>query len=296
MRALFVTGASGFVGRRLLAGIPAGRYARVTALSRGAPAPAAGVTWVRGDVRDPASWASHLDADTDVAHLAAATGKADAATHHAVNADGTAALLRACERARVGGLLFVSSIAAKFPDDSHYPYARAKREAEALVRASGLPHLVVRPTIVLGPGSPILDALRRLAGLPAVAAIGGGRARVQPVHVDDLATMLARLLERRAFDGTTVECGGPEVLTMADLLVRVRRGMGKPAAPVVRLPYGPMRAAAIAATMVLGRRAPLTAGQLSSFVHDGVIEPGALWNEMRAGLKPVDEMVRGDSS
>jgi len=76
-RSLVVTGASGFVGRRLLARV-AGRYDRIAALSRSVQPPLAGVPWVQGDIREPAGWEHFLDATTDVAHLAAATGGASA--------------------------------------------------------------------------------------------------------------------------------------------------------------------------------------------------------------------------
>jgi NADH dehydrogenase len=290
MRSLFITGASGFVGRHLLARVD-GRYGRVVALSRTPQPPAVGVTWVQGDVQDSARYASFLNAETDIVHLAAATGGASASVHRAVNAEGTEELVKAAERARVGGLLFVSSIAARFPDDPHYPYATAKREAEVIVRAGKVAFVIVRPTIVLGRGSPILDKLRALAGGPVIAAIGGGRARVQPVDVADLAGALAQLLERRAFDGTTLEFGGPEVLTMAELLVRVRAAMGKPPARIMAMPYAPMRGGLIAMEALLFGRSPVSAGQLTSFVQDGVAEPNPLWEAMRPGLLSVTRML-----
>ena len=289
--ALFITGASGFIGRQLLARL-AGRYARVTALSRTSQPPVPGVTWVQGGIADKGAWSRHLGPDTDVAHLAAATGGASASAHRAVNAVGTETLVRAAEQAGVRGFLLVSSIAVRFPEDAFYPYATAKREAEAIVRGARVPSVIVRPTIVLGPGSPIGQRLAALAGGPMIAAIGGGTARVQPVDVTDVAAALATLLERRAVDGGTVEFGGPEVLTMRDLLVRTRAALGKPPARVVSLPYGMLRAGLIGAGALLGPRAPVTPGQLTSFVHDGVAQPNQLWEEMRARLVAVDRMFR----
>lgn len=291
MRSLFVTGGTGFVGRHLLARLALDRYTRVVVLSRTAQPPAHGVTWVQGELGDSACYASFLDPDTDIAHLAAATGGASASVHHAVNTDGTKALLKAAEAARVGGLLFVSSIAARFPNDAHYPYATAKREAEAVVRAGKVPFVILRPTIVLGAGSPILNRLRSLSGGPMIIAIGGGKARVQPVHVTDLALVLSNLLERRAFNGSTLEFGGPEVLTMADLLVRTRTAMGKPRARIMVLPYPLLRAGLIAIDTLLFGRSPVSAGQLTSFVEDGMAEPNPLWEAMRAGLAPLSRML-----
>lgn len=291
MGALFVTGASGFVGRRLLARIPQGRYDRVFALSRAPQQNIPGVTWVQGDVTDPSSWSRHLLQGMHIVHLAAATGGASATEHRAVNAQGTEKLLRAAERARAGGVLMVSSIAARFTPDSRYPYATAKREAEAVVRGGSLPFIIARPTIVLGAGSPILGKLRALAGGPVVTVIGKGTARVQPIDVEDLAAVLWSLVDRGAFDGSMLEIGGPEVLTMEALLLRVRAALGKPPARVVRVPYAPMRGGLVVLESLLGRRSPASAGQLTSFVEDSVAEPNPIWERAKAGMMTVDRMI-----
>lgn len=294
MGALFVTGASGFVGRRLLARIPHGRYERVVALSRQLQPPSPGIVWVQGDVRDASSFQRHLAAGMHIAHLAAATGGASATEHRAVNAEGTDHLVRAAERARVAGILHVSSIAARFQPDPRYPYATAKREAEAVVRAGKVPFSIVRPTIVLGSGSPILQKLRALAGGPMVTVIGKGTARVQPIDVEDLAAALCALLDKATFDGATREIGGPEILAMEALLLRVRAALGKPAAKVVHMPYAPMRGGLIVLESLLGRRSPASAGQLTSFVEDSVAEPNALWESMKGHMMTVERMIALD--
>ena len=292
LSSLFITGGSGFIGRHLLARI-AHRYDRIIALSRTARPPEGRITWIKGDIREPGTWVAHLEAGAHVAHLAAATGAATATLHRAVNAQGMERLVNACARAHVGGLLFVSSIAAGFPDDPRYPYATAKREAEAILRAGPVPFVIVRPTIVLGAGSSILARLASLAGGPMVAAIGNGRARVQPIHVEDVADALALLLERRGFDRRTIELGGPEVLTMGDLLVRLRAALGRKPARTVGVPYLPMRGALIALEAVLGDKLPVTAGQLTPFVQDSVAKPDPLFDELRPRMKGLDRMLEG---
>lgn len=292
LSALFITGASGFVGRRVLDAIAPGRYQQVIALSRSPQPPRAGVTWVQGALRDSDAWAGRLGSDTVVLHLAAATGNAGAEAHRIVNIEGTEALVRAAREAGVRGLVFVSSIAVRFPPDRHYPYADAKREAERAVAIGMVPHLIVRPTIVLGAGSPIQGKLRALAGGPVILAIGGGAATVQPIHVDDLARALLALVDRGIFNGEILEAGGPEALTMADLLRRTRVAMGKGPAPVVPVPYLPMRLALIGARAVLGRRSPVTPGQIASFVRHGTAQPSPALQALRLPLRSLDDMLR----
>src|SRR5262245_37447187 len=123
MRGLFVTGAAGFIGRRFLGALDRSRFTRVVCLSREAREGSAGVIWARGDVAEPGSWERWLDRDTDVVHLAGGPGAGD-------RANTAVALSDACRRAGVAGLLHVSTIAVRYPDDPRAPYARAKREAE----------------------------------------------------------------------------------------------------------------------------------------------------------------------
>src|SRR5260221_5616728 len=167
---LFVTGGSGFVGSRLLAAL-SGRGHSIVALDRsgslrGRWGESSGVEVVAGSLLDPQSYRVALAASDTVLHLAASTGRASREEHFRVNAQGTEILVDECRRAGVPRMLFVSSIATAFPDTTHYDYAQSKRRAEDAVRGSGLQVAILRPTMILGRGSPILAALETLALLP----------------------------------------------------------------------------------------------------------------------------------
>lgn len=288
---IFVTGATGFVGSRLVPVLVA-RGHRVLALSR-RPAPA-GVNYdtVTGDLASPATYAAAAASADVVLHLAAATGKASAEAHWRTNVDGTRALLAACPRGPGPRLLFVSSIAAGFPDVRHYPYAQAKHSAEAAVRESGLRHLIVRPTAIFGAGSPVQAGLRALALAPVVPMVGAGRTLLQPIHVDDVASTLADAVEADLFHGETIDLGGPEACTIADLLHRIRAGAGRGAALTLRVPatlvIAPLR---LAESAGLGRVLPVSAGQFSSFLYNGVAAPHPWTDPRRAACLNIDAMV-----
>jgi NADH dehydrogenase len=290
-----VTGGSGFVGRRLLAELPGlGRpvmaLRRDTARADASEAP--GVTRVRGDLLDPATYIDALRSCDTVLHLAAATGNATAAEHDRVNHRGTVALLDQARTAGVRNFLFVSSIAVTFPDTSGYHYAIAKTRAEDAVRSLRLRFLIVRPTMILGPGAPLMASLEKLALLPVAVLPGNGRARVQPIHVDEVARCLVEAVQTDMFNGETLDLGGPETLTMADLFRRIRMARRHAPGPMVTVPLPffrvPLRAAE---TIGLGPWLPITAGQLSSFRFDGLGSPNPL---QRAGAGAgVDEMMAG---
>lgn len=289
MARVFVTGAGGFVGRVTTHTLRS-RGHTLTALQHTAPPPE-GVAAVRGDLLDPPTYRSVLANADVVLHLAATTGRASAADHARVNAEGTRMLAEACAAAR-RPLVFVSTVAVQYPDLSRYPYAAAKVQAEAAVRASGASFVIARPTVVAGPASPVIGALARLAMLPVVPVFGDGRARVQPVDVVDVAEVLADLCERGPFDGSVAGIGGPDVVSVEDLMQAIRAAAGRSRAPAMHLPLGLLLPLLAAAETATGGRVPLTVGQLSLFRFDGTVTPHPVVDARRPAMRSLDTMLR----
>ena len=289
MARVFVTGAGGFVGRALVRTLLS-RGHGVTGLVR-ASEPPTGIETVRGDLLAPDTYRNALAAADAVVHLAAATGNAKAADHTRVNAEGTRVLAGVCAATR-RPLLFVSSVAVQYPDHSRYPYAAAKAAAEAAVRESGTPFLIARPTIVAGPGSPVIGALARLAALPVVPVFGDGKTRVQPVDVEDVALVLADMVEEGRFGSETIGVGGPEVVTIEALMLAIRAATGRGAARVAHLPLALILPVLSAAERLTGGRVPLTVGQLSLFRYDGTVAPHEMTKARMAGMHTLPDMLR----
>ena len=293
-RSLFITGATGFVGSHFLRRLDPADYSRIICLSRSRPPSSPEhVEFIAGDLRDCSAYGSALTECDTVVHLAAATGKCRPETYFQVNLEGTRALAGESRRAGVKRFVFVSTIAAKFSNTRHYYYAQSKQQAEESVMASGLPYTIVRPTMVMGPGSPVLTGLSRLANLPVIPVFGNGRALVQPVSVDDLAVCLRDIVEDTGLRNQVVEIGGPQVLSMEELLMKVRRG-ARP--PVVHLPAGLMAAAVSALERFLLPVLPFTAGQIASFVNEGIAAPDARVARWQARMLSVDQMLVSDRS
>jgi NADH dehydrogenase len=298
MRALFITGGTGFIGRRLLGAIDAAEYRAVTCLSRSGQTSAErgtaalGIQIVRGDLRNPDSYTSHLAGCDTVLHLAAATGRTSREDAFSINANGTRALVQECRRHGVRDFLLVSTIAVKYPNTHHYAYARAKQEAETAVRESGLRHVIVRPTIVLGPEAPIWHNILGLARRRRIVMPGQGRVRVQPIFVDDLVAGMITVVRQDLFQGGIYELGGPDVTSFEELLRRVHRLWTGREPAVMHLPLLPIIAGLSALEPVLGRRLPVTAGQLFAFRYDSTADPArALPCDGPRGLA-LDDMIQ----
>jgi NADH dehydrogenase len=295
MERLFVTGASGFVGSRLIAALGE-RRRDVVALSRDPLHRDIGegaerVEFVLGDLLVPDTYRRALAGCSGVLHLAAATGKATPKTHHEVNAVGTQRLLEQCRALGVGKFLFVSSIAVKFPDKRRYYYAQAKESAERAVRASGLAFTILRPTLIVGPGSPGLAALAKLAELPVMPIFGDGRARVQPLFVDDLVKFLLEIVEEDQFRGETLDLGGAQALGIEAFLQEIRTVLRGDRGPTLHIPLRPLLPLLAALETVAYGRLPFTVGQLATFRFDSVAEPNDLYEHRRSTLCPLPRML-----
>jgi len=275
MSPIVVTGAGGFVGGRLVRRLCADGET-VVGIGRG-PEPAdwpAAARWIRADLADANAYEAVLSDARCVVHLAAVTGKARREAYRRGNVEATRTLLGACARAGVRRFVFVSSIAAKFTDRRHYHYAESKIAAETLVREAQLETVIVRPTMILGPGSPIEASLARLARLPLSPMFGDGRRLVQPVDVDDVVEALAALTRAEKLKSDLIELGGSETYDLRELYSRLRGAHGGRGAPrFIHAPLAFSRWMLAALEAPLLPLLPLTAGQLATFANDGTATP-----------------------
>lgn len=190
-----VTGATGFIGRRLCGRLRETDQ-RVRALVRRPGALAsADIETVRGDLNDGAALRALVEGVDAVVHLAGAVRGVDRAAFDAVNVTGTRNVLEAmAERAPEARLIHVSTLAAREPGLSDY--AGSKHAAEALVLDADRPRsTILRPTAVYGPGDVELQPLLENMARGLATAPGHAANRVTLVHVDDVVSALLAVLD-----------------------------------------------------------------------------------------------------
>ncbi|WP_193371322.1 NAD-dependent epimerase/dehydratase family protein [Pelagibius marinus] len=283
-----LTGGSGFVGGHILRRLVAEGW-QVRALTRrpdGLPpvegAPPGSVTAIPGDLESSEALAELVAGADAVIHCAGLVAARRRADFLRVNAEGTAALLRALEAGRQAGgpaprFVLISSLAAREPQLS--PYADSKRQAEEALRrlGAGLDWRVLRPAVVYGPGDRATLPLFRQF-LRGLALVPGGSGRFSMIYVEDLAAAavaaLAPELPAGGFlgpdDGTAGGYGWAEVLAAAGRLA------GRPvrAVTVPRVLQRLAAALSTAGALVSGRPAVLSQGKVNEFGHpDWVCRP-----------------------
>lgn len=190
---LAVTGATGFVGGRLLElAVAAGH--EVSALTRRPRKHRDGIRWIDGALEDREALARLVEGTDAIIHVAGVMTARDPAAFEAGNVAGTLSVLAAATASGVHRFVHVSSLAAREPGLSHYGGSKAR--SEELVRRSGLEWVIVRPPAVYGPGDRETLELFKAAAMGFVPLPPPGRLSL--IHADDLARLLLAVAEPTA--------------------------------------------------------------------------------------------------
>jgi NADH dehydrogenase len=217
---VLVAGGTGFIGSYLCRALADAGH-EVTALSRSPSDTPEGVASATGDVTDYDSIAGAVEGQDAVVNLVALSPlfepKGGNVMHDRIHRKGTENLVRAAEEGGAERFLQLSALGAD--PDGDTAYIRAKGQAEEIVRESGLGWTIFRPSVVFGEGGEFVSFTKRLKGMfapgvPLYPLPGGGKTRFQPIHVEDLVSMLVAALEADEHVGETYEIGGPETLTL----------------------------------------------------------------------------------
>jgi uncharacterized protein YbjT (DUF2867 family) len=218
-----VFGGSGFIGRSVVRALAKRDYRIRVAVRRpelaGYLQPLGRVGQihaVQANLRYPSSVEAAMRDSHVAINLVGILAESGAQTFDAVQASGAEAVAKAAAAASAR-MVHVSAIGAD--ENSPSRYARAKAAGEMAVFSAIPSATIMRPSIVFGPEDQFTNRFAALARVsPALPLIGGGLTKLQPVYVGDVATAVADAVDGKARPGAIYELGGPEVLTMREIM------------------------------------------------------------------------------
>ena len=231
---ILITGATGYIGRHLVARLVAqGEHPRclVRDTKRAAGIlPAAGVELVQGETTDPASLAAAVRGVDTIVHAAFLTAdrKQSPGNHYeTTNVQGTANLIKAAQEGGVKRIIEISGLGTK--PDKPGSYMQGRYLAEKMLKESGLDWTIIQPSVLFGKGAPFIKGLTDLIRTtPVVPLIGGGKTLFQPIYVEDVVTVIVKVLEDPArTTGKTYTIGGPQYYSFTQIIDALLHAMHK---------------------------------------------------------------------
>lgn len=227
---ILVTGGTGFIGKALIRHLAAeGR--RVRTLLRPSPQSpelpqGVSVEVAISDVSDERSLQAALSGVDTIFHLAGAEWQGVSANLSQIEIRGTRALLEVAKSAGVRRIFYLSHLGADRA--SAYPVIKVKGIVEEFIRRSGIDYTIIQSGLVYGPNDNFSTAIAKmLAVFPFVFMLPErGKALVQPIWVEDLVTSLTWALGLEETVNQTIRVGGPEFLSIRQVLEEVMAASG----------------------------------------------------------------------
>ncbi len=272
---IVVAGGTGFLGRHITRALLDGGH-DVTVLGRSPNKVAAipelqGANATQGDVTDSTSlWGRLEGADAVVQAVQFPNHPIEVPrkglTYDRYDRQGTVNMLSEAQRAGVGKFVYLSGAGAD--PASEKTWYRAKGLAERAIIASGIDYAIVRPSWAYGPEDRALNRIAAIArSTPVLPQLGSSVQRIQPVYVGDIASAVARVFEREAWNDI-YEIGSREVMTMKEVGHTLLDFLGKKR-PVLPVPSPLLKVAT--APLKLLPSPPMTPQGVEFATQDGLV-------------------------
>jgi len=293
----FIAGGTGFIGKHLINTLSKDGYnvrCLVRTEEKAAVCKKAGFEAAIGDITDSESLKERLDNCDVVVHLVGIVEEKGGMTFERVHVEGTRNLIDEAKRANIKYIFYQSALGSSV--NSWAKYYKTKAEAEEIVRTSGIPYIIFRPSLVIGRGDGFTEKLKELVRLgPFVPIPGSGDSKFQPIYVEDWVKCFMTLFSngsRFTVHGSRIyEFGGPEHLTYNEIVLQLMEAMGINK-PLIHLPLKlirlslPFSGISRGIGSLFGRKIPMaTSEQLSLLQFDNICDKDSV--ERNFGFIPM---------
>lgn len=274
---LLITGATGYIGRHLVARlIERGERPRclVRDIKRAERIlPADKVELVLGATTQPTSLEAAMHNIETIVHAAFVTAdhkQVVSNEYEKTNVEGTANLIRAAKAAGVKRIVEISGLGTK--PDKPGSYMQGRYLAEKMLVDSGLDWTIIRPSVLFGKDAPFIKGLADLIRTaPVLPLIGGGKTMFQPIYVEDVVTVIIKVLEDPARTNSHIyTIGGPAYYSFSQVFDILLKAMHKSRFKVYApTPFVGIGAAVMEAVLP---KPPLTSAAMTLFTFDNITD------------------------
>jgi len=291
MKTIFITGATGFIGKHLVKAIDTKKY-KVLCMARQSSDTSfmnnLNVEKVTSNLDNLFTLSHYMKGVDVVIHLAANLGYKDMAELESTNIQGTKNLLQAAKESGVKRIIAMSSVSALMTNITNYGIT--KRESDKLIMESGIPYTLLRPSLILGKGCHGFERIvSHIKKFPfAVPIIGDGNFKTQPVHINDIVKLILNIIENESTLNKIYPCAGPTQLTFNDFVKLILTKMNKRK----KLVHVPIKMCyAIASCFGDLESAPVTKNGILTFTQDMIIDISSTVKELKFTPTPLEKAV-----
>jgi NADH dehydrogenase len=227
---ILVTGGTGFIGQAVIRHLVADERRVRTLLRPSQQSPdlpkGTPVEVMLSSIDDERGLRAAVSGVETIYHLVGGEWEGVDADLTNIEIEGTKTLLRVAQDSGVKRIVYLSHLGAERP--SAYPVLKVKGIVEEFIRRSSLEYAIIRTGLVFGPNDNFITSLAKLMAIyPFLFFLPDeGETLLQPIWVEDLATCLTWLLDRDELGNQTIEIGGPEFLTIRQIIEEVMAASG----------------------------------------------------------------------
>ena len=292
---VFLTGATGFVGSHILQDLLEAKHTVVALVREGSesklPVNPEQLEIVQGDALNKSSYQESISGCDAVINLIGIIREfpQKGINFERMHVRTTQFLVEAGLAKDVDRYIQMSALGVSHESDSKYFTTKAR--AEDMIRASGLNHTIIRPSLIFGPGDEFInyfaDIIRKFHTIPV---IGHGKYRMEPVYIEDVSQTFVQSLDKPETMNQTFEIGGPERFEYEEMMHIVKRALGTWA---ITIHYPKSLMMTLASMLQYYKFFPLTTDQIIQLFEENITDDDTVYKVFDIQPTPFEETING---